>query len=343
MLDLEEYLPQRVNSGAFLTAYTLEQLKLRAPTDRMVLPICSFGTPVEDLTRLAPLVLPPLYHEALGDGLKSKILAQVEKCFPFFEGTRHRDEIRGQFEIVEISPTSRAAPIERPEIFAFSVDTAVEEHGPHLPLMTDTIQSYGVLQRLADENDSIVIGPPVEYGQLTWGLPFGMSIDITPPLLTQYVRQYVDALYEWIAPVALYVVDVHGSIIHRNAIQDGLRQSRSDRWDFRWLHEPLVEFAGDRGDQHAGGVETSLVHLINPDLLDSDWWPDRIDAIAAGQMSMTEAIELSADLSKFVDRVDSGDFNGIVGDVRNFHHVDGEVMMQRILDVARKDIASLKT
>lgn len=36
-------------------------------------------------------------------------------------------------------------------------------------------------------------GPPLEYGQLTWGLPFGMSIDITAALLTRYVRGYVDA------------------------------------------------------------------------------------------------------------------------------------------------------
>ena len=140
---------------------------------------------------------------------------------------------------------------------------------------------------------------------------------------------------------AIYVVDVHGSIIHRNAIQDGLRKSRCERWAFRWLHEPLVEFAGDRGDQHAGGVETVLVHHINNSLVDPGWWPHRIDEIAAGQMTMEEAVELSSDLAKFIERVESSSLNGIVGDVRNFYHVDAELMMRRMLNVARDDVKSL--
>jgi creatinine amidohydrolase/Fe(II)-dependent formamide hydrolase-like protein len=92
--------------------------------------------------------------------------------------------------------------------------------------------------------------------------------------------------------LALYVVDGHGSIIHRSAIQAGLAASHCPRWMFRWLHEPLVEFAGARGDQHAGGVETALVQRVSPDLVDPHWWPHRIDELAAGQMTMESAVEL---------------------------------------------------
>ncbi len=341
MNNLHKYLPTQVNSGPWLTRYTHAELQQRITGTNLVLPICSLGTPADRLSELSPLVLPPLYHEALDDDLKAALLNRIRQCFPFYEGTRERNEVRCHFEIVELPPEAHSPPPAQPRILAFSVDTAVEEHGPHLPLMTDTIQSYAVLERLADEFDSFALGPPVEYGHLTWGLPFGLSIDITPPLLTRYVTRFTNAILEWMSPRALYVVDVHGSIVHRNAIQEGLRQSRSECWAFRWLHDPLIEFAGERGDQHAGGIETALVEQINPQLVDSRWWPQRAEELSVGEMPLDLAVELSSDLPAFIKRVESGSFNGIVGKVRNYFELDAGQLMQRMLNVAREDVRQL--
>lgn len=340
MQDICEYLPRRVNEGPFLASYTLDELRRRIHGERIVLPICSLGTPIEDLRRLAPLVLPPLYHEALDDSLREALVHRIRQCFPYFVGTTARSAHAGVLETVEL-PRRTVPCLTRPQVLAFSVDTAVEEHGPHLPLMTDTIQSYAVLQQLIREFSGLELGPPVEYGQLTWGLPFGLSIDITAPLLTRYVTNFANAVLDWYAPAALYVVDVHGSLVHRSAIQAGLAASRCPRWAFRWLHEPLVEFAGMRGDQHAGGVETALIHRISQDLVDRRWWPHRIDELAAGQMTLQTAIELSPHLDQFIAHVEAGSSNGIVGDVRNFFEVDADLLFHRMLDVARRDIATL--
>jgi creatinine amidohydrolase/Fe(II)-dependent formamide hydrolase-like protein len=340
MQHISDYLPQQVNEGSFLTAYTLDELRRRTPGERIVLPICSLGTPVDELKRLAPFVLPPLYHEALDPALRQALVERIRYCFPYFTGTKARAEYAGQLEIVELPPQKYPGP-DSPRILAFSVDTAVEEHGPHLPLATDTIQSYAVLHALARECPDVVVGPPVEYGQLTWGLPFGFSIDITAPLLTRYVTRFANAVLDWCSPAALYVVDVHGSLIHRTAIQTGLAASRARRWSFRWLHEPLTEFAGDRGDQHAGGVETSLVHHINPRLVDTRWWPERIDALAAGQMPLPTALDLAPTLDRFITHVESTPLNGIVGDIRNFYNLDPALMFHRMLTIARQDVEAL--
>ena len=61
MDDPAAYLPRKVNSGNWFTAYTFNELEKRIASERVVLPICSLGTPVEELAALAPLVLPPLY------------------------------------------------------------------------------------------------------------------------------------------------------------------------------------------------------------------------------------------------------------------------------------------
>ena len=60
-------------------------------------------------------------------------------------------------EIVELPRASLARPARAPRIVAFSVDTAVEHHGPHLPLATDRIQSYAVLKQIAEEVDGLLV------------------------------------------------------------------------------------------------------------------------------------------------------------------------------------------
>ena len=345
MEQWQQLLPQQVNEGPFLTSYTLPELQSRIKYQCPVLPICSLGTPVESLAELGPLVLPPLYHEALTPDLKRSLIERIGQCFPYYEGTRARGALESDLVVVEMPVKEYEAPCTG-RVVCFSVDTAVEEHGPHLPLATDTIQSYAVLDQMRLRYPQIYIAPPVEYGHLTWGLPFGMSIDITPSLLVQYVAHFTDAIMKWLNPYGIYVVDVHGSTVHRNAIQEGLRISSCDHYRFRWLHEPLIQFAGERGDQHAGGVETALVEWVSPGLVDNRIWPEKAVEIARGEMYMDHANELSEDLGAFISEVEQSQdsknpLNGVVGVINNYEEVDAQDMMQRMWVVASRDIEEL--
>ena len=334
---LDDYLPSRVNMGSWITAWTLNRLRKLPDDTEFVLPICSLATPFAECIQPGVLSLPPLYHEALDDGLKERILDRILICFPHYDDRLNNAKRVRVVELPHLPLPQRTSP----KIVALSVDTAVEEHGPHLPLGTDTIQSYSVLRRLRDEIDGFEMFRPVEYGQLTWGLPFGFSIDLTASLLTDYVASFAAAVENWLKPQSLYVVDVHGSITHRQAIVDGLSQSGIANWAFRWLHEPLAEFASERGDQHAGGVETALVELANHDLIDTAWFPKRIDEIATGQMSFQQAVELTPDLAAFTDAVEESKFNGVIGDIHNYASLDAPMMFQRMLEMARGDVNRL--
>jgi creatinine amidohydrolase/Fe(II)-dependent formamide hydrolase-like protein len=335
------WLPQEVNAGVWLAHYTVDELEHRIQEERIVLPICPWDTPAEELERLGPLLLPPLYVEALDADLQSELLARIENCFPYVKGSPRRCSARAALEVTSLPRPPCRGLDRRPRVVAFSVDTAVEEHGPHLPLATDRIQSYAVLAQLAEETDGLSLAAPVDYGHLTWGLPRGFSIDITTALLTRYVAQYARALVDRCQADALYVVDVHGSPAHRQAIQEGLAVSGVEHWKFRWLHEPLVEFAADRGDQHAGGVETAVIEAIDQGLLDPRWWPSRIDDLAAGEMSFERALELQENLTEFIAYAESHPWNGIVGRIQNYRDVDGSLMLQRMLEVARQDVRAL--
>ena len=345
MTDCSFCIPEKINDGPFLASYSLPKLKEQIKYECPVLPIVSLGTPVDLIADMGPLVLPPLYHEAMTSDLKANLLERIRHCFPYYWESGQRKTLKTDLLVVEMPKYEWPAP-ETGKVVCFSVDTAVEEHGPHLPLATDTIQSYAVLDQLKYRFPEIMLAPPVEYGHLTWGLPFGLSIDITPGLLVQYVAGYTDAIMNWLQPSGIYVVDVHGSIVHRQAIEEGLRISECDNYRFRWLHEPLIQFAGERGDQHAGGVETALVELISPSLVDRTIFPENINGIKAGQMNMDEAIELAEDLPAFVKRVEESlesrtPLNGIVGDIENYEYLDAQEMMQRMWNVASDDLRNL--
>ena len=345
MTDCSFCLPEKINEGPLLTSYSLPKLKEQIKYECPVLPIVSLGTPADLIADIGPLVLPPLYHEAMTPELKSNLLERIRFCFPYYWESGQRKSLETDLLVVEMPKYEWPAP-EVGKVICFSVDTAVEEHGPHLPLATDTIQSYAVLDQLKRRFPEIILAPPVEYGHLSWGLPFGLSIDITPGLLVQYVAGYTDAIMKWLQPKGIYVVDVHGSIVHRQAIEEGLRISACDNYRFRWLHEPLIQFAGERGDQHAGGVETALIELISPELVDKSLFPDKMLGIKAGQMNMDEAIELSENLPAFVERVEQSldtktPLNGIVGDIENYEYLDAQEMMQRMWNVASDDLKSL--
>ncbi|MEQ9409940.1 MAG: creatininase family protein [Fuerstiella sp.] len=335
---LEKYLPVRVNDGPWITACTLYRLRQLPADTRFVLPICSLAENTETLTQQDGLLLPPLFHEAMDESLKDRVVQRIMDCFPVHGGGADN---RCRVRIVEF-PERPLPVVSSPNVLAFSVDTAVEEHGPHLPLGTDTIQSYLVLGKLAEQVPGMELFRPVDYGQLTWGLPFGFSIDLTAELLTEYVARFAEAVIAWKQPQALYVVDVHGSITHRQAIVDGLRRLRFTNWVFRWLHEPLAEVASGRGDQHAGGVETALIELAGSDLLDRAWFPGRVDELAEHQMSFEKAVELTSDLQAFKSEVNDHHYNGIIGDIRNYDTLDAAALCTQMLQQAEADIRLLR-
>ena len=74
------------------------------------------------------LLLPPLFNEAMDSPLKQRIVDRIIHCFPVFG-----DETGNRKRLCIVEFPSRPLPsTEQPRAIAFSVDTAVEEHGPHL-------------------------------------------------------------------------------------------------------------------------------------------------------------------------------------------------------------------
>lgn len=156
----------------------------------------------------------------------------------------------------------------------------IEEHGPHLPLATDSIQGEWVCQQLVERMGAL-LAPPLRYGlcQSTKNFPGSISISfdllraLTIEVLNEFLRQGLDRIL---------VLSGHAGSAHMQALRlagqavmeqwfSGPRAGREPRimvlsdWDLIY-GEGLPEEVPP-GDGHAGAMETARIMALRPDLV----------------------------------------------------------------------------
>jgi creatinine amidohydrolase len=186
-----------------------------------------------------------------------------------------------------------------------------EQHGPHLPLATDTIIAEAIAAGLAARRRGTVVGPAVaisasgEHAAFPGTLSIGT--DVTARVLVEVVRSA-----DWAAGVVL--VNAHGG--NRDAVDRAMSElDRDGRAVLPWW--PRVR----GGDAHAGRTETSLLLALRPDLV-------QIDRAAAGETAPLETIggRLRAHGVRAVSP------NGVLGDPAGASADEGRDILERLVD-----------
>jgi mycofactocin system creatininase family protein len=141
---------------------------------------------------------------------------------------------------------------------------STEQHGPHLPLDTDTriatAVARGAVARL--ERDWLV-APAIAYGASGEHQSFAGTISIGAKALTMLLVEYGRSAACWAQ--RLVFVNGHGGNV--GALNRAVRRLRAEGRDVGWC--PCTA-AG--GDAHAGHTETSvLLHISPADVLTDRW------------------------------------------------------------------------
>lgn len=151
-----------------------------------------------------------------------------------------------------------------------------EEHGPHLPLCTDTQMADGFARCLAEALDAVLL-PAVPYGE-TWSTSgFPGTITLSPKTVKQIVVEIGTSLLE---QGARGLVIVNGHFGNRAPIELACRKLKC-KYKFPVLvldYPGLEDLAGEICESkpaapsfyHADEVETSIMLALTPEIVHMD-------------------------------------------------------------------------
>jgi creatinine amidohydrolase len=157
---------------------------------------------------------------------------------------------------------------------------AVEPHGPHAPLVTDTLISLGICHRAAkrlEREIPVLVLPPMHYGVTRYASAFPGAVSISEGVLHSLVTELAEA----VSPLVL--VNNH----FEPEQVETLRETGLPLLDLtrRANAERLTEEFRS-GSCHAGRYETSLILADRPELVRAD----RMQALEELHVDMPAAI-----------------------------------------------------
>jgi mycofactocin system creatininase family protein len=184
---------------------------------------------------------------------------------------------------------------------------SLEQHGPHLPLDTDTRIAVELATRLSRSRSDVVVAPAVPYGASGEHAAFPGTLLINHHVLADLLVELVRSARDAFAGVVL--ISAHGGNHEGLAL---VRARCRDDGD-----PVLVWAAGVRGgDAHAGRTETSLMLAIDPEVVHAE-------LAVAGRTEPLEVL-LPRLRAEGVRPISS---NGVLGDPRGASAAEGESML----------------
>ncbi len=155
--------------------------------------------------------------------------------------------------------------------------SATEDHGPHMPLDTDTVLGMAVARGVADKvPDEVFVMPPIPYGFNEHHKDFPGVIWIQPETLIAFVTDVTRSLaYHGFRRILL--LNSHGSnhpvldlAARKTVIESSIICVSASYWNL--CNERVNELRKSEigGIAHAGEFEAAMYKHLHPELVDLD-------------------------------------------------------------------------
>lgn len=184
---------------------------------------------------------------------------------------------------------------------------ATEQHGPHLPLCTDTEIAVALANRLASLRSEVLVAPPIAYGSSGEHAGFAGTLSIGAQAIELLLLELGRSASETFS--RMLVISAHGG--NSGAVRNAERRLRAEGRDVR-VFSPSFD-----GDAHAGHVETSIMLALQPSL------------VRGRQTAPGERAPLAQILPRLVrDGVRSVSANGVLGDPTSATAEHGHTLLE---------------
>ncbi len=206
---------------------------------------------------------------------------------------------------------------------------SVEQHGPHLPLVMDTLAGDELARRIAEALGDAVAAPTIRPGCSGHHMDFPGTITVPPEVLMDTIRAYGRSLDAHGFDHVVLVPTHGGNFAPVNTVAPDLAReldagviALADLDEMMGLmneglaaagvdyHEPVI---------HAGAAETAIVLAVAEDLV-------RTDELAVGREGEVSVARLLSEGFRAV--TDSG----VLGDPRKGTAAAGEAILDRITE-----------
>lgn len=186
---------------------------------------------------------------------------------------------------------------------------STEQHGPHLPLSTDTEIATALCAHLVEARTDVLVAPPVPYGSSGEHAGFAGTLsigqDVTEALVLELGRSACDTFAH------VLFVSAHGG--NAEPVSRAVTRLRAESRDV------AVFLPKWDGDPHAGRAETSLLLALRPHAVR----PERM--VAGDTRPMSELLPLLR--SGGLRAVNE---NGILGDPTGAYADEGEALLAKL-------------
>ena len=232
--------------------------------------------------------------------------------------------------------------IERGRDVAVFACGAVEQHGPHLPLATDSLIGEVIVERAARMAGNALVAPTVLVGLSEHHMGFPGSLCLRPDTFLAVLEDLCDSLARHkFRRIVLYpshggnvdVMRAHVPFIAKRMVERvELRlASESILGGQRWEVMRAYGITPGRAGAHAGWTETSMMLAAFPDLV-------RVSAMKAGLTDEAfyapESVAKSQ-MASFVHGIQAQSPNGVLGDPTGADAAAGE----KLIDLAAASLA----
>jgi mycofactocin system creatininase family protein len=189
---------------------------------------------------------------------------------------------------------------------------AVEQHGPHLPLITDTAVAGAVADAAVDRIEAALLAPALAYGASGEHEDFPGTISLGTEALTGLLVEYGRSACRWAGRVLL----VNGNGGNLDALRAAGTLLRTEGRDVAWWPCGVPG-----GDAHAGRTETSLMLHVEPE------WVLGQRAVAGDPTPISELLpRLRAEGVRAVSE------NGVLGDPAGASTEEGAELLAGLAD-----------